>query len=541
MERTTSAKIILRGGLDSQQNHLRQSDEAPGTMTEMVNFEPSLYGGYRRINGFVEWDEEEDIDDANAEGKLYCCVMYHDIANDVAVPIVARKQQSGATYKFYYYTSGSGWSAYTHDSRSTTGVLKVRHARLNVGGTNWLIFVDGVNDAIAFNGTTWYTLDSGNTGGSGSPGGDQILDKPAWVAVFKNHVFVGKDPDNPHLLAHSAPNDPLTWTTAAGGGQIITGFVIACFKAFRNALYVFAENAIKSVTVSGTDFVLEDVTTDIGCIAPDSLVEIGGDLLFLAPDGFRPVAGTARIGDVELQTVSRRIQSITSTLSNEFDLETSVNALVVPSKTQVRFFFGDDTKFSSASSGYGIIGALRTMPGEDLSWEWGELYGIRASCTDNSFIKRTEYLLVGDYDGKLYRHEQGNSFNGESIIATLRGPYYDFGDTEVRKTPHKLHTHIRPEGAGTIYLQLAFDWGTLGVSTPSDYETALTANNFNYNAAEAIYNATGIVYGGANLPIITTDIQGSHYSVRPSFVSIGTDAPFTIQGFVFEFKAEDRR
>ena len=30
--------------------------------------------------------------------------------------------------------------------------------------------------------------------------------------------------------------------------------------------------------------------------------------MFLAPDGFRPVAGTSRIGDVELETISKPIQ-----------------------------------------------------------------------------------------------------------------------------------------------------------------------------------------------------------------------------------------
>jgi hypothetical protein len=35
-------------------------------------------------------------------------------------------------------------------------------------------------------------------------------------------------------------------------------------------------------------------------------LEIGGDLMFLAPDGFRPVAGTSRIGDVRVDP-SRRL------------------------------------------------------------------------------------------------------------------------------------------------------------------------------------------------------------------------------------------
>ena len=47
-----------------------------------------------------------------------------------------------------------------------------------------------------------------------------------------------------------------------------------------------AEGAL--VTVSHTE--------NIGCVDGNTIQEIGGDLVFLAPDGLRTVAGTARIG-----------------------------------------------------------------------------------------------------------------------------------------------------------------------------------------------------------------------------------------------------
>ena len=52
------------------------------------------------------------------------------------------------------------------------------------------------------------------------------------------------------------------------------------------------------------------VAENVGCLSGYSIQEIGGDLIFLAPDGLRTVAGTARIGDVELGTVSKAIQPI---------------------------------------------------------------------------------------------------------------------------------------------------------------------------------------------------------------------------------------
>ena len=51
---------------------------------------------------------------------------------------------------------------------------------------------------------------------------------------------------------------------------------------------------------------VQTVTDNLGCLATDSVIEIGGDLLFLSQDGLRPISGTDKIGDVNLETVSKR-------------------------------------------------------------------------------------------------------------------------------------------------------------------------------------------------------------------------------------------
>jgi len=88
-------------------------------------------------------------------------------------------------------------------------------------------------------------------------------------------------------------------------------FKITAIKKFRNSLFIFGANNIKKlVGTSIADFTLENVTANLGCVAPDSVVEFGGDLLFLGPDGIRPISGTDRIGDIELAPVSKEIQDI---------------------------------------------------------------------------------------------------------------------------------------------------------------------------------------------------------------------------------------
>ena len=87
---------------------------------------------------------------------------------------------------------------------------------------------------------------------------------------------------------------------------------------------------------SSANFAVTDVTRDIGCINGDTIQEFAGDLIFLGPDGLRTIAGTARIGDVELGTISSNVQSIFNeniSSASEFD------SIVIPDKTQYRIFF----------------------------------------------------------------------------------------------------------------------------------------------------------------------------------------------------------
>ena len=120
--------------------------------------------------------------------------------------------------------------------------------------------------------------------------------KPKFAAAFKNRLFLAGNDGEESLLYYSASNDDEDFTTANGGGSINVGFEINAIKPFRDALYIFGRTNIKKLTGNSTsNFIVEPVTDDIGCVAGDSVVEVAGDLLFLGPDGIRPIAGTDKI------------------------------------------------------------------------------------------------------------------------------------------------------------------------------------------------------------------------------------------------------
>jgi hypothetical protein len=613
-DRVQSYKVICGGGLNSNENHLDLSENSPGAATRLVNYEVSLFGGYRRIEGFTSYNanaNHQEVDPVNSEGKILSVSIHKDDNLDSTIVIASRKvkkftytatagqtvfsgadsnsrtlannntantivkKTSGSTtttlsgstldatsvtlssgvlagdiieidtneYKFFRYVPFAAWAPYTtgiiHKFKDgIRQVKKLRHISFNFGDGNKICFVDGVNNAVVFDGINWKAISPNNSGGASSPGGASALARPELVDAFENHLFFGGDRVAQATIAYSAPLDPLTFTAAAGAGQLAIGFDVVQFKPFRGDLFIFGTNGIKKVSPDVTaGFVLDQITTNVGCIARDSVLELGGDLVFLAPDGLRPVAGTSRIGDVELETISKPIQQLLTALPQDYDLET-LNGVVIRSKSQLRYFVGDDDIFTQDS--FGIIGGLRSAD-QRLGWEFGELVGIRASCCDSAYVNSSELVLHGDYNGKVYQQEKTTQFDGQDILAVYATPFFDYGDTEVKKTMRKANTFIRAEGPLTLNMAVTYDWEDPNTAKPSSYSQESSGAPVRYKGKNINYGGTNINYGGTEKPIVTTSLQGSGYATQLTFVTLGNFNPYSIQGIVFEFSIAGRR
>ena len=550
-----SFKVVSSGGLNTNENHINLSDQEPGAATRLINYEPSLYGGYRRIDGYSKYDstygEVTVAGQTTGQGKILGIAIFKNDVTGGHTIIAARQDAGAANYSFYYYTANIGWRKFTLDhsvtrpmTANSLTVKKLRHVQFNFGSGNTIIFVDGVNPAIAFNGTNWKEIKPSHSGGydasNNTAGGNQALNAPALVDVFENHVFLSGHAATGAAIAHSKPNDAYTWTSAAGAGQIASGFDVVQIKPFRDNLFVFGSNGIKKITVNSSGaFALENVTTNVGCVAADSVLEIGGDLVFLSPSGIRPVAGTSRIGDVELSPLSTAIQSkLVDTIAN-YDLS-ELDGVVVRSKSQFRYFVGDDSDAAAAADAIGFIGAL-TETDKTLQWEFSEILGIRTSCSTSDYIGTTEVILHGDYDGNVYKQESGTSFNSTDIVAVYSTPYLDFGETEQRKVMRKINTFVRAEGPIEMLLSVTYDWGDPDVAVPSNYAQTSAGAPTIYAGRGINYGATNVVYGGSSKPIITSDVQGSGFATQATFVTVGQQSSYTIQGMVFEFSTAGRR
>lgn len=532
--------VTCQGGLDNKNTYLEISQMTPGAASRLINFEPGLYGGYRRIEGFKKLSATYgEVDSSNAEGPILGIFIYDDEI------YAARKQQGSDTYKVYLFDAGSGWVAQSpgftlNTTDGTYTVARIAYDILNFDGSDVIVFADGVNFAYMFDGSSWTQIKSTNGGTNfADAGGANALDQPSLIAVYQNHLFLSGDPTAPHVVAHSVPKEHFDWETAGGGGQVIPGYRIDQIKVWRNDLITFARERIGRIFVQGTDFVYRDITTNLGCIAAGSVIETNGDLMYLSQDGFRTIAGTDRIDDFELNTLSKKIQKTVRELSNTYT-NADITSVAIKQKSQVRFFF--NSSGVEPADTRGIIGGFRNKIDNSNQWEWGELLGIQAWVVTSGDVSGSEYILHGDYDGFVFRQEQGNDFNGNVISAIYRTPYLDFNAPMIRKKFQQLHAFIEPEGEVDISVAVSFDWRDPDVAIPDNFLLEADSSNAAiFGNAGAIYGATGIIYGGGLFPVLDQYMTGTARSIQLTFSTSGTEAPYAIQTLLYEFIPQGRR
>ena len=348
------------------------------------------------------------------------------------------------------------------------------------------------------------------------------------VVAFKEHMFYSGMSSTPQELVFSVPFEETNFSVAIGGGSIRVDDTVVGLKVFRNDLFIFCENRIFKLSGSSqADFTMTPVTRNIGCTNGDTIQEFAGDLIFLGPDGLRTIAGTARIGDVELGTISSNVQSVfDENLRNSGLFE----SLVIPDKTQYRLFFTKDGQATVTSKGL-----ICVMKGQNF--EFAELRGIKPSCTDTFVEEGNVIVLHGGFDGYVHRQEKGNDFDGELISGRYRSPDLTFGDPGIRKHMQRVLINYKPESAINADMFVRYDYEDKNSAKPAAY--SLDSSDVVAIYGTSVYG-TG-TYGGPSQPLIRQSVEGSGFAVALRINDNATTAPYSLKGFQLEYQLGARR
>ena len=474
----------------------------PGETKVLQNFEPDVKGGYKKILGTTKWNSNIVPQDASsAEAVLMSAYFKGNV-------IAAR---GGKVYK------GASTGSWTQIDTGRTDAGRYTFFRYNLGGTDFIVWADGSNPASKYDNSTVTDLTAAN-----SPA------NPKFVTGFKNTLFFAGMSSNPQEIVFTAPYSATDFTAANGAGSIVVESPITGLFPFRDDLIIFCEERIFKLSGNSiADFQLVPISRNIGCMNGFTIQEFAGDIVFLGRDGLRTVAGTERIGDVELGSISTPVHQLFNVHStiDEFD------SLIVPDKTQYRIFFVNSSTTAKKTT-KGVI-AHRSRDG----YEFSETFGLQPSCTDSINEDGKVYVLHGGYDGYVYRQEQGNTFDGDNIIGRYRSPDLTMGDAGIRKNFQRVIINYAPEGVVNSDLFLRYDYEDPNAPRPAAYP-------FDSSSIVAIYGAGAygtVTYGGQSQPLVRQAVEGSGFAIALRVVDNGTSEPYSLKGFQLEFDAAARR
>ena len=540
----------------------------PGMALELENFEPDSAGGYRRINGYTRWGLEVPYTNSPDEPVLMSAFYKGEVIAARGESVYRSTDSStllktpvGTTETTLVVDSTSGFSdtgtliidseyveytgltdtEFTGCTRGALGTVAFNHLLNSEVIQSWttiesgrvgakkysfvtgaligplkLIYCDGANPASLWDGSTVTSIS-----------GPLAPADPQYLTDFKNAGFYAGMSSNPQEIVYTAPASPDDFDPANGAGSFVVDEPVTGMTVFRDSMYIFSASRIYRLTGSSqADYVLTPITRNIGCRNGWTIKEFAGDIVFLGPDGLRTIAGTDKIGDVELGSISKQVQELFQD-ENKVD---QFDSLVIPNKTQYRIFFSDLTTLPENTKGV-------TCTRKENGYEYATTKSIKPSCTDTEEYLGEYFVIFGGFNGYVYRLEDGTTFDGRPVIGRYRSADITAGDPGIRKAFQRIIINYKPEGTVSTNLYVRYDYESSEVPRPDAYP-------FDSTRIVALYG-TGrygfVTYGGQSNPLIRQAIEGSGFSVALRVIDQGLSDPYSLKGFQLEFTTAARR
>ena len=500
--------IEFKGGLISNLSALQQGVNAVGSASVLQNFEPSKEGGYKKILGYDKYDPNVVPGSGVITG-----IKVINAGEAIAI------RADGGVSKIYH-SSGTGW---TLKATAALNGAKARFVDYKYTGVAKTLIVDGVNFPAIFE-------DATNTIAYMTAPAE--VQGAAHVAVYKGTAFFSKG----SVLYFTAPLTDTDFSAANGGGLINVGHTVTGMTVFRDQLIIFSTDKIQRLTgTTSADFQLSPITDSIGCLDAGTIQEVGGDIMYLAPDGLRLLSATDRIGDFGLEIASSQITRDANTFSNS---STNFASTVLREKAQYRIFAYNASE--QAQLAKGLLATKFSDQGAS-SMAWANIVGFKVYCCDSKYTESSETVLFANEDGYVYQMEQGASLDGGPIQAIYESPYMPISDPQVRKTFYKLTTYLEPTGSVSLDLNIKYDFGRIrgfDVIQPDTESLETTSTGVSFYGT-ATYGTS--LYGGQLDTVYTNTVIGAGKTVALRYEDNSINPTFSLDTAILEFTTNDRQ
>ena len=542
MDKLQTSSIALKGGLDTVSTSQEMLSK-PGWARTLLNFEVSPDGGYRRVNGYTrigiqanDTDDSWGRPDVLNNGKILGIKHYSGgfivCQNDKVLFTEGDNIFLQLNVDMDPVNNPSGVDSDTMQISTSLPRLLAQEYNFESFTKNQVTTLIGVcpgaapmyvNVVVSDPSLPLFLYKELAPVSGSFVGAHQCI-------KYKDQLVIAGMDSAPTEIYYS---DILNPDNFEGGNAGSIGFNdrVTGLKMFRNALYVFCINSIHKVTGLETGSPKnETVTTQMGCLHGGSIQEIGGDLVFLGPDGLRTLSATQKIADVNLSVMSRPVQGALRAIINQIQFY-SVNSVVIRTKSQYRIFF--QNTLTPEDKPLAITFHIGIDPeGRQLN-QFSTLEGFDITAIDSGYGDiNKEVVLSGDSKGIIYYHDQGANQDGSEINFLFNTHFFDLGNSTIRKNVTKILQRLRPEGVTNYNLSLLYDYEKPGAAQPEPVLVAPSENVGIYD--QGAYGQAN--YGAQELPTIESHLVGSGKTIALKIFPAGLRCdPFSILGFDLEF------
>jgi hypothetical protein len=257
---------------------------------------------------------------------------------------------------------------------------------------------------------------------------------------------------DPLTIYYSVLLEPDNFTGVGSGyinlEQVVPGGDrIVALAEHNNFLIVFCQNNIVLYNNANDidNLTLSDVIKGVGCIARDSVQNIGTDLLFLSNAGMRSLGRVIQEKSSPMRDVSRNVR-------DQF-----LQTVYGQDMTTVRsvYFEKDALYLLALPAGKFVYCFDVRTPLEDGSFRTT----IWSRIDPNTFLAtRDRRLLLGKLNG--IAEYTGYTDNGDQYVFSYYTPIIDFGDSSLTKFLKKIVVTVSGASNTTLDIRWAFDYNT---------------------------------------------------------------------------------
>jgi hypothetical protein len=263
-------------------------------------------------------------------------------------------------------------------------------------------------------------------------------------------------------------------------------------------------------------------------------MEVGGDIIYLGPDGVRYLSATVKNNDFSLERVSKNITNEINTLIR---INARYTATVLRGKSQYRIFSFLANKPAKSNLAY-LATKYVDQSAEGMSW--ASLSGYKIYSVDSKQFLDNEIILFSSDTSYVYRMESGNSFDDQEISCIFETPFMPITDPRIRKTLYKHSLYTSLSGAFNLTVAIKLDYrGPQTIQPPAFEIESLSPGGAYYNSPTAIYGVSR--YSRPTRENFVNNVVGSGFTFALRYTESSTSPSFNLDYAILEFKVNERR